>query len=122
VGGPGGSGADAPGTPEGSEPGPGRGVKPRLSPLNPVVLTCCYPLQTAKNLKKYSKYVGLDVHKETIAVAIAEADGGVRFLGEIPNTQEAVVKLVKQLVKGAVVSFCYEAGPCGYVLHRQLVD
>jgi len=73
-------------------------------------------------MKKYSKYVGLDVHKETIAVAIAEADGEVRFLGEIPNTPEAVVKLVRQLKKGAILSFCYEAGPCGYVLHRQLVE
>lgn len=73
-------------------------------------------------MKKYSKYVGLDVHKETIAVAIAEAVGEVRFLGEIPNAPEAVAKLVRQLKKGATLSFCYEAGACGYVLHRQLVE
>jgi transposase len=71
----------------------------------------------------YSKYVGLDVHKETIAVSVAEANGGeVRYVGEIANTPEAVVKLVRQLRKGeAALSFCYEAGPCGYELHRQLV-
>ena len=70
------------------------------------------------------KYVGLDVHKETIAVSIAEADGGeVRYLGEVPNTADSVVKLVKRLGKeGARLSFCYEAGPCGYGLHRQLRD
>jgi transposase len=64
----------------------------------------------------------LDVHKETIAVSVADADGGeVRFLGEIANTPEEVVKLVRRLRKeGGTPSFCYEAGPCGYGLYRQL--
>jgi methylmalonyl-CoA mutase cobalamin-binding subunit len=44
-------------------------------------------------MKEFSKYVGLDVHKETIAVSVAETDGGeVRYLGEIANTPEAVAK------------------------------
>ena len=75
-------------------------------------------------MREFSKYVGLDVHKETIAVSVAEANGGeVRYLGEIANTPEAVEKLVKQLRKGgADLSFCYEAGPCGYGIHRQLTD
>jgi transposase len=75
-------------------------------------------------MKEFSKYVGLDVHKETIAVSVAEAHGGeVRYLGEIGNTAEAIEKLVRQLRKGdASLSFCYEAGPCGYGLHRQLSD
>src|SRR5487761_457222 len=75
-------------------------------------------------MKEFSKYVGLDVHKETIAVSVAECDGGeVRYFGEIANTPEAIEKLVKQLRKGnAVLSFCYEAGPCGYGIHRQLSD
>jgi transposase len=74
-------------------------------------------------MEKYN-YVGLDVHKETIAVSVAEPDGGeVRYLGELPNTADSVVKLVKRLRKeGAKLSFCYEAGPCGYGLHRQLLD
>lgn len=75
-------------------------------------------------MKEFSKYVGLDVHKETIAVSVAEANGGeIRYLGEIANTPEAIDKLVKQLRKGgADLSFCYEAGPCGYGIHRQLTD
>lgn len=75
-------------------------------------------------MKEFSKYVGMDVHKETIAVAVAEARGGeVRYVGEIVNTPEALQKLVKQLRKGdAQLSFCYEAGPCGYGIHRQLTD
>jgi transposase len=74
-------------------------------------------------MEKY-KYVGLDVHKETIAVSVADPDGGeVRYLGEVANTADSVVKLVKRLRKeGAKLSFCYEAGPCGYGLHRQLLD
>lgn len=75
-------------------------------------------------MKECSKYVGLDVHKETIAVSVAEANGGeVRYLGEVVNTPEAIDKLVRQLRKnGAPLSFCYEAGPCGYGIHRQLTD
>ena len=75
-------------------------------------------------MEEFGKYVGLDVHKETIAVSVAEANGGeLRYLGEIANTPEALNKQVKQLRKGgADLSFCYEAGPCGYGIHRQLTD
>jgi transposase len=66
-------------------------------------------------------FVGLDVHKETIAVAVAEAGGGeVRSHGVIPNTPGAVARLVKKLGPAARLRVCYEAGPCGYVLLRQL--
>jgi transposase len=75
-------------------------------------------------MKEFSKYIGLDVHKEMIAVSVAEANAGeLRYLGEIANTAEALDKLVKQQRKGgANLSFCYEAGPCGYGIHRQLTD
>lgn len=73
-------------------------------------------------MNKFSKFIGLDVHKATIAVSIADAnDGVVRFFGEIANTPEAIAKLVAQLAKGgAKLCFCYEAGCCGYVIQRQL--
>ena len=73
-------------------------------------------------MNEFSKYVGLDTHKETIAVAVADAMGGKsRFYGEIANTPEAIRKLVKQLCPdGEVISFCYEAGPCGYEIYRQI--
>ena len=73
-------------------------------------------------MDKFSKFVGLDVHKATIAVAVADSNGGAeRFWGEIPNTPAALVKLMGQLTKGgATLSLCYEAGCCGYVIQRQL--
>jgi transposase len=69
-------------------------------------------------------YVGLDVHKETISVSIADdgRDGAVRFIGTIPNTPADVLKLVRRLAKDSQrLEFCYEAGCCGYGIYRQIV-
>lgn len=67
-------------------------------------------------------YVGLDVHAETIAVAVAEGGRGgeVRSLGTIANTAEAITRLVKKLGRAGALRVCYEAGPCGYVLYWQM--
>ena len=69
---------------------------------------------------KRIKFVGLDVHAETIAVAVAEPEGEIRSLGMIPNREESVRKLVKKLGPVEQLRFCYEAGPTGYVLYWQL--
>jgi transposase len=66
------------------------------------------------------RFVGLDVHADTIAVAVAELDGEVRSLGTIPNRLESVRKLVAKLGPAKQLRACYEAGPCGYVLYWQL--
>src|SRR2546425_468603 len=71
-------------------------------------------------MHKDSRFVGLDVHAETIAVGVAEPGGEVRSLGTIPNTPEAVRRLVKKLGPPETLRVCYEAGPTGYVLYRQL--
>lgn len=68
-------------------------------------------------------YVALDTSKLRNAVAIAEEgrDGEVRYLGEIDNTAAATGKLVRKLAKQhSAVTFCYEAGPTGYGLYRQI--
>jgi transposase len=68
-------------------------------------------------------YVGLDTSKLKISVAVAAAgrDGEVRFLGDIDSTPEAVERLVAKLRKRHHrLAFCYEAGPTGYGLHRQI--
>lgn len=69
------------------------------------------------------RWVGLDVHAQTIAVAVAEADGGeVRGLGTIPQTREALRKLVTQLGGPAALRVCYEAGPTGYGVYWTLAQ
>jgi len=68
-------------------------------------------------------FVAFDTSKLRNAVAIAESgrDGEVRFLGEIDNTPAATAKLVKKLSgKYRRLTFCYEAGPTGYGLYRQI--
>lgn len=69
-------------------------------------------------------FVGLDTHKQTISVVLAENDraGEVRYVGKIANRPEAVARLVRRLAKQhAKLRFSYEAGPCGYGLCRQIV-
>ena len=68
------------------------------------------------------RFLGMDVHAETIAVAVAEANGEVRSLGTIANRAETVRKLMKKLGPVEQLRACYEAGPTGYVLYWQLAE
>jgi len=73
-------------------------------------------------MKEKVRFLGLDVHAETIAVAVAEPDGEVRSLGTIVNRAESIRKLVKKLGPVEQLQACYEAGPTGYVLYWQLAE
>ena len=68
-------------------------------------------------------YVGLDVHKDGIVVAVAEGGlrGEVWEYGRIANTPAALRRLARKLgQEGVALRFCYEAGPCGYRIQPQL--
>ena len=66
------------------------------------------------------RWMGLDVHADTITVAVAEPSGEVRSLGIIPNRPESIRRLVKKLGPVEQLRGCYEAGPTGYVVYWQL--
>src|SRR5450755_1264992 len=68
------------------------------------------------------RFLGLDVHAETITVAVAEADGEVRSLGTIANREESIRKLIRKLGPVEHLRACYEAGPTGFVLYWQLTQ
>lgn len=73
--------------------------------------------------KDITIWVGMDVHKDTIALhwlrGNADQEGDER---QIANEPKALRKAIKQLKKDGEVRACYEAGPCGYFVRRQLVD
>ena len=74
-------------------------------------------------MKNHSIFIGMDVHKNSIDIAIAEQgrEGRVRHYGKIDGTLAALDKVVRKLVsKGSQLHFVYEAGPCGYQIYRHL--
>jgi transposase len=75
-------------------------------------------------MRKPTRFVGLDVHADSIAVAVAEEGraGEVRSLGIIPNRRESVRQLVKRLDGPKGLRLCYEAGPTGFALYWHLVE
>ena len=75
--------------------------------------------------KDMTAFVGLDTSKMKISVAVAEEgrQGEIRFLGDIDTVPETIKRFVTKLSgKYGKLSFCYEAGPTGYGLHRQILD
>ena len=74
-------------------------------------------------MAKRSMFVGMDVHKESIDISLAEEgrDGEVRHYGVIPGDLEALAKVVRALrAPTRRLRFVYEAGPCGFGIHRYL--
>jgi transposase len=76
-------------------------------------------------MKKTVKYIGLDVHKESISIAIADQgrDGDVRYYGKIGNNMDQLAKFTRKLISQGVELRCvYEAGGCGYHIYRHLIN
>jgi len=74
-------------------------------------------------MRESTMYVGLDVHKNPIDVALADSgrEGEIRRCGRIGADPAALDKVVRKLMpRGAELRFVYEAGPCGYEIYRRL--
>ena len=85
--------------------------------MEPHRATCGRPVQCLKR----TRFIGLDVHKASITVAVAGAFGDPEDHGQIANDPSAIRKLVDRLGGPDVrLDVAYEAGPTGYALHRQL--
>ena len=73
-------------------------------------------------MREKLRFMGLDVHAETIAVAVAETNGETHSLGTIANREDSIRKFIKKLGSPEQLRACYEAGPTGFVLYWQLTQ
>ena len=73
-------------------------------------------------MEKSSKvFVGMDVHKESIDITIAEQGGEVRRIGQIGGDRASLLRMVrKQQSRAGELVFVYEAGPCGFWIYREI--
>ena len=82
-------------------------------------------LKSDPAIDHHAAYIGMDVHKDTITYAVAlpgRANG--QYRGEVAHNKKTVNKLIQRLsdeFSGELLLFCYEAGPTGYHLYRQIV-
>ena len=68
------------------------------------------------------RFVGLDVHRDSIAIAVAPLDGPVEHFVEMAHHLPKLRKFFEKLLEGGPVKACYEAGGCGFVLQRAMAS
>ncbi len=73
-------------------------------------------------MREKLRFLGLDVHAETIAVAVCESNGEIPSLGTIANREDSVRKFIRKLDSPELLRACYEAGPTGFALYWQLTQ
>ena len=72
-------------------------------------------------MKNKIAWIGLDVHKNSITMALVEAGSGKeKIVQKLPNNLNQLLKLLKKLGTEYNLLVCYEAGPCGYGIYRKL--
>src|SRR2546422_136316 len=73
-------------------------------------------------MKQVTTYVGVDAHKQDLFIAMLVGDRTAPVTWQVANEPQAVRRLVRKLEREAPgpVRVCYEAGPCGYALQRQM--
>ena len=71
-------------------------------------------------MKKSITFVGLDVHSTSITIAVLEPGARKPRISQIQNDAKSIRSTFKRLKKGTWLRCCYEAGPCGFELYRQL--
>jgi len=73
-------------------------------------------------VKNVTTYVGVDAHQKDLFIAMLVGNGQTPVTWTVPNEPTAVKRLVRRLEREAPgpVRMCYEAGPCGYALQRQV--
>jgi transposase len=77
-----------------------------------------------QHMSTHDKFIGLDVHKETIEVVVADGgrDGELRHLGSISSDLHALERLITKLrADGSILHVAYEAGPTGFGIYRHLI-
>ena len=74
-------------------------------------------------MKNVTTYVGIDAHKKDLFIAMLIGNQETPVTWTVPNATQAVRRLVRKLERAAPgsVQCCYEAGPCGYALQRELM-
>ena len=74
-------------------------------------------------MSKSLRFIGLDVHKDSIVIAVAEQGREPAYVhGEIVNDWGILEKTLRRLAKDHSLRCCYEAGPCGYGLYRKMKE
>jgi len=74
-------------------------------------------------MEKVTTYVGLDVHAERIVIASLVGQTKEPVLSDIPNVEKVIRRTFQRLAKSSFeLRCCYEAGPCGFTLHRLLTS
>lgn len=73
-------------------------------------------------MAEFTRYAGLDVHKENVSIAMAGPVGPVTVIQELPHHLPKLERFFRKALKDGPITACYEAGGCGYGLQRAMTS